>query len=401
MDINLFSKTCKRVFDQYFKKIETALASGQLLFRDKNKCTLKFPTMLITAKTDDVLYVELIGSSSTRRPLRIKKSSVKDFEMTISLNNKTKNSGFKFKLQGEGSCIMNTMIGDSDREVIEDTDRFPMSKYFDGGVLGTDNISNTLTFSDDFISSRLSNILVTSTRKNIYKARYISEMIIFKKDIDIRKLEFLLDEYCFFPRERGEINFFGVYIDNDSKKEFDTSHLQNLVLIGGVHETAIGDFLNDHPQILLKSLGYCDFIYEPSLEWIHKIENNPDKFINPDLLLKRPDGNYDICDLKKGLINKKSLTKDERRRRRFIDPVNEGLAQLANYEEYFTYKENLKHANDKYDISILEPNKVLIIGNKTNSNSDEIKEALRGHSNISVIDYESIISLYLANSRIF
>lgn len=401
MEISLFSKTCKRILDQYFKKIEGFVDNGQISINGNSEPLFKYPTMIITAKTEEVFYFELVGSSPIRKPLRIKKSSIKDIEKAISLNDKNEYSGYMFNVCGNGSSLINMIIGSADSNVNIDINRFPISKYFKTNLSYSPELKNTILFADDFVASRLSNILITSSKDNIYKARYISEMLFFHNKIDIDDLEKSLENYCSIPSGAGTIDLLGIYLqtDENTEKEMSATHLQNLVLLNGVHETAIGDFLYDHPDILLNALGYEDFLYETSLNWIHQVAGNHDKSIRPDLLLKRPDGNYDICDLKKGLVNRKSLTQDDRKRRRFIDPVNEGIAQLANYEEYFTYSENADYAKEKFNISVSSPNKILIIGNKDNANEIEIKEALRGTSNISVFDYESIISLYLANTR--
>ncbi|EPU1201600.1 hypothetical protein ACVUNX_005261, partial [Klebsiella pneumoniae] len=87
----------------------------------------------------------------------------------------------------------------------------------------------------------------------------------------------------------------------------------------------------------------------------------------------------------------------ERRRRRFIDDVDEGIAQLDNYEEYFTYDGNKKYALDKYNVSISEPRKILIIGNVENTVLIEVEQALRGRKDNLVIDYDSLISYYVGS----
>ncbi|HBQ7350260.1 TPA: hypothetical protein L8Q33_005311, partial [Klebsiella pneumoniae] len=150
-------------------------------------------------------------------------------------------------------------------------------------------------------------------------------------------------------------------------------------------------------EIICRALGYDSIVYEPSLKWVEKTKDNTDVYINPDALLKRPDGNYDICDFKKGLLKRKKITKDERRRRRFIDDVDEGIAQLDNYEEYFTYDGNKKYALDKYNVSISEPRKILIIGNVENTVLIEVEQALRGRKDNLVIDYDSLISYYVGS----
>jgi hypothetical protein len=132
------------------------------------------------------------------------------------------------------------------------------------------------------------------------------------------------------------------------------------------------------------------------MPWVEKVEQNKDEAaINPDLMIERDDGYYDIYDLKTAALDKFSLTKGTRARRRFIDYVNEGIAQLANYEEYFTFPANREVAWQKYRIKVEDPNLVLVVGNFDNVNRVEIDEASRGYRNITIIDYDSLMQLFL------
>jgi hypothetical protein len=115
-------------------------------------------------------------------------------------------------------------------------------------------------------------------------------------------------------------------------------------------------------------------------------------------MIERNDGFYDIYDLKTALLNKTSITKGERSRRRFIDYVEEGVAQLANYSEYFDYSKNCQFASEKYGIKVKNPNLVLVVGNFENANKTEIQEASRRLKNLTIIDYDSFLQLFLLSS---
>jgi hypothetical protein len=122
--------------------------------------------------------------------------------------------------------------------------------------------------------------------------------------------------------------------------------MQSMYLFPGLHETTIGEFMNQHPEVIKRVFNAMNFEYEPYLEWKEHDGTVQDAAINPDLMIQKKDGYYDIYDLKTALLQKKKLTKGERRRRRFIDYVEEGVSQLANYREYFCYEQNASHAKE-------------------------------------------------------
>lgn len=97
--------------------------------------------------------------------------------------------------------------------------------------------------------------------------------------------------------------------------------------------------------------------------------------------------------------NKQRITKGRHSRRRFIDCVEEGLAQLANYEEYFKFRRNVEWALSKYKVKINNPNLILVVGSYENASKDEINEATRRlKPNYQIIDYDTLNSLFLKRS---
>ena len=95
-------------------------------------------------------------------------------------------------------------------------------------------------------------------------------------------------------------------------------------------------------------------------------------------------------------MNKKRTTKGKHKRRRFIDAVNEGVAQLANYEEYFNFEKNRDYAYTKFGVKIKNPTIYLIVGNYANIIEDEINEAKRMlKENYKIIDYDTLRNMYL------
>jgi hypothetical protein len=173
--------------------------------------------------------------------------------------------------------------------------------------------------------------------------------------------------------------------------------MQSMYLFPGLHETTIGEFMNQHPEVIKRVFNAMNFEYEPYLEWKEHDGTVQDAAINPDLMIQRKDGYYDIYDLKTALLQKKKITKGERRRRRFIDYVEEGVSQLANYREYFCYEQNASHAKEKYGIEVKDPNLVLVVGSYENSDPDQVIQACRKYNNVHIVDYDTLCKAYIGN----
>ncbi len=177
----------------------------------------------------------------------------------------------------------------------------------------------------------------------------------------------------------------------------------NMFLIPKVRETTIGEFLKANSQIINKAFDCQRFVYEPDLEWIEGNEKYPDeKTINPDLMIEREDGFFDIVDLKTIKDESKRITTGQHKRRRFIDYVSEGIAQLSNYKEYFTYEKNRSHAFAKYGIKVDNPKLILVVGSYDNVNAEEVREACRAYKeDLEIRDYDTLNTSYLQNSKSF
>jgi hypothetical protein len=171
-----------------------------------------------------------------------------------------------------------------------------------------------------------------------------------------------------------------------------------MYLFPGLRETTIGEFIKLHPEVVKEAFKTTHFEYEPYLKWIEHDGTCQDDAINPDLLTKRDDGFFDIYDLKTAALERTNVTKGGRRRRRFIDYVEEGVAQLANYREYFEYPGNAEYAKSKYAIQIKDPKLVLVVGSWENSDINEVNQACRKYKGIEVIDYDTFCHLFIGTS---
>ena len=138
-------------------------------------------------------------------------------------------------------------------------------------------------------------------------------------------------------------------------------------------------------------------MYQPKLDWIEGNPDDSEKAIILDLMLERDDGYFDICDLKLPKLERESITQGERRRRRFIQDVEEGFSQLANYQDYFNFEKNRNFAWSKYKIMISNLRLTLVLGNYDNANREKIQEASRKYQGTpyNIIDYDTLNSFLL------
>ena len=166
-------------------------------------------------------------------------------------------------------------------------------------------------------------------------------------------------------------------------------------LMHGLPETTVGEFLNQHEDILLSAFDATRLIHEPFLEWRDGTPGADEIAINPDFILERADGSHIVGDLTLPLLETANVAKGGKKRRRST-PVHDGLARLAHYAEYFQSAENRAFAKAKYGVEVSDPRRLLVIGSQENVDPTEFEEAARSTPSFEIVDYDSILRLYLA-----
>jgi hypothetical protein len=162
-------------------------------------------------------------------------------------------------------------------------------------------------------------------------------------------------------------------------------------LMHGLQDTTVGEFLNQHEDILLSAFDATRLIHEPFLEWRDGAAGADEIAINPDFILERADGSHIIGDLSLPLLETANVTKGKKRRRSALVP--DGLAQLAHYEEYFQTPENRAFAKAKYGVEVSDPRQLLVIGSQETVDPTEFEQAT---TSFEIVDYDSILRLHLA-----
>jgi len=372
-------------WSQYLKEVSKAESEGRL---DSGSRKVLYPNIILLTRCSGYYVAELIGATKKFSGLKIKKhkepsiyryfSQFDTSEPASCVHLDSKNIGFQY------ICLAH----ESDFDAV--FERFPQLELYSTKLERTGGHGSVFSFGKKFTSCAIENCLLVNRSENIYRCKNILSAYVVKHRISKNEL---FDLYQWTTKDN---HVKGVHtVNQDEEKLVLSGQLQSMYLFPFMRETTIGEFINLHPEIIKESFKTDRFEYEPYLEWIEHDGTCKDKAINPDLMVKREDGYFDIYDLKTALLNTNNITKDKRKRRRFIDYVEEGIAQLANYREYFEYKKNAQHAKKKYGICVSQPKLVLIVGSFENSNLDEIKQACRRYQGIDLIDYDTFCNLFI------
>lgn len=384
-----FVTEIKAIWSQYLTYVSTMQANGNL---DSNGGSVLYPNILLVTNCSGFYVAELIGATNEFNGLAVKRHKEKsiyrylsqfdDSEPDSLVHMDASNHGFRFL------CLAQ----EADFEVL--TNRFPSIELYGSRLNRTGGKGSVFSFGPNFESCSIENCVLVNRLDHLYRCRNILASYIFKNSVTKSTL------VEFFKKGLGEKEVKGVHTVQDKPEEqlIVAGQLQSMYLFPGLHETTIGDFLKLHPDIIKSAFKTDHFEYEPYLKWLEHDGTCEDVAINPDLLVKRSDGYYDIYDLKTAALGKNNVTKGGRKRRRFIDYVEEGVAQLVNYEEYFSYPANAEHAKEKYNIEISEPKLVLVVGSWDNSSPEEVNQARRRYQNIEIIDYDTFCHLFIGAS---
>jgi hypothetical protein len=379
----------KNIFENYFKYVFEMQLNGNL---ESDGGSVLYPNILLVTNCSGFYVAELVGAVSEYSALVVKRHKEKSIYRYLSQFDDSEPDSC-VHLDGEGSGFRFLCLAqDADFEAVEE--RFPSIELYGSKLNRTGGKGSVISFGPNFVSCSIENCVLVNRLDNLYRCKNILATYIFRSSVTKPKI------IEFFNKVLGEKEVKGVHTFQGKNEEqlIVAGQLQSMYLLPGLHETTIGEFLKLHPEIIKKAFKTEHFEYEPYLKWLEHDGTCEDVAINPDLLIKRADGYYDIYDLKTAALAKRNVTKGGRKRRRFIDYVEEGVAQLANYEEYFTYTKNADHAKEKYGIEVEKPKLVLVVGSWENSSPEEVNQARRRYAGIEIIDYDTFCHLFIGAS---
>lgn len=144
----------------------------------------------------------------------------------------------------------------------------------------------------------------------------------------------------------------------------------------GLHKTTVGDFLQQHEEILLSAFDATQLIREPVLE------SEDGTALTPDFILERSDGTHIVGDLALPLLE---TAKDGKLRRR--STALGDAARLTQYEDFFKNADNRAFAKTKYDVELTNPRTLLVTAGQ---------DAAEPSGAVELIDYDTVLRLHLA-----
>ncbi|MAY36098.1 MAG: hypothetical protein CMN84_08370 [Spongiibacteraceae bacterium] len=384
-----FVTETKAIWEKYLSYVYRMQCAGSL---DSGGGFVLYPNILLVTNCSGFYVVELVGATKKYNGLVVKRHKEKSIYRYMSQFDDSTPDPLVHMDGSEHGFRFLCLAQEADFNEIKM--RFPSIELYGSKLNRTGGKGSVFSFGENFQSCSIENCILVNKREQLFRCKNILAAYIFKNTVSKK----ILVE--FFKKALGEKDVKGVHTVKEKPEEqiVVAGQLQSMYLLPGLHETTIGEFLNRHPEIIKNAFKTDHFEYEPYLEWLDHDGTCEDAAINPDFLVKRPDGYFDIYDLKTAALAKKNVTKGGRRRRRFIDYVEEGVAQLANYEEYFKYPRNSEHAKNKYGVEVENPKLVLIVGSWENSSPEEVTQAIRRYPSIKVIDYDTFCHQFIGAS---
>lgn len=397
MIFDKFSKEILFWWINYFKGISKAQQEGRLrssegalLIGSEKDLKVLYPNILLVSQFPGFYVAELVGGVERFGGLTIKFHRDSSIYRYLSHFDDANGDGV-FEVEGDQLQLSKMCLAQS-TDFDRAKERFPSIGIFKTRIMNDNGKGSPIKFGDNFKSVVISNSLLVNHSNNIYRCKNILHMLIVKKNLIKR------DVLAKLEMAAGQGNVQGVHTVCKGQDVLTIAgHLQSLALLPSLRETTLGEFLKLHPEVIMRVFNSSHVEYEPSFAWIEHDGTCDDQFINPDMMVRRGDGFYDIYDLKTALLDKKSVASSERKRRRFINCVYDGVAQLANYREYFKYDGNAAYAKEKYGIEVFNPKLVLVVGSWENVNYDEVLQASRSHGDdIEIIDYDTLCQKFIS-----
>jgi antiviral defense system Shedu protein SduA len=387
MFFDKFTNVTKKYWSAYLQDVVQAWETEQIVSDGEE---ILYPTILLCTETRQQFVAELIGASKIYTGLSFKHHKEPSIDRYLNQFNTEVGDPVVF-LNTEGNGFRSVCLAQSgDWEEVQK--RFPFVQNISSRLVRSGGRGGVFAFGESFKSAKIDDCILVNRYLGAVRVKHILHMTIVRKSMLAKQYEQWLRKFLC-----EETILSGVLTcKSDRAQDYMLAgQFANIFLFNRLRETTIGEFLKTNPEIIIRAIGTKQFVYEPYLLWVDGPPENTDPAINPDLLIERDDGYYDIYELKTAVLDRESITKGMRRRRRFIDYVEEGIAQLSNYAEYFKYSKNRQFALEKYNIRVDNPNLVLVVGNMENADKAEVEEACRRLNRITIIDYDSLMQLFL------
>jgi hypothetical protein len=383
-------------FETKFQDFEQRVR--QKIFQDAK---YSYSNTIRLGETSTQWIVELLGSASFNRKYKFKITpptstervdTVDDF-VNIGYRNKKREYPPIIDIGGHDNAIESlTLATPYDKKMFEQKLNFNLNRSQLNTTYDTDTLLKISPSADRFI---LKDIDLIQSNGILLFFKRITAILIVQKRTGLQdyskwlEMEWVKRRLTLKP-DLGIIVGQGTNID---KFALDLSGLSSQ----NISENVIDSFIRNHKDYFCKALGHIDAVPQLRLPLVNKKGfDNKDQYLQPDYLLKRTDGYYDILDLKTSLLKEKSLVKGKKKRIMFKDYVDELISQLVGYKRYFNDPAHVKLAKER-GIEVYDPKLYGIIGNHNNFIVDDVQLAMEPYKdNIILLGYNSVVDLLKA-----
>jgi hypothetical protein len=376
------------------------MSKGQLTPTTGTACL--FPSTVVFTETPTHKSFELFGARRHYRGLQAKKHSSGSFDLVVG--------GFDFDgpttyMVGVQDPTLPTTCGVviQNQAIIPATHLFELDRRFPGlrKLFGTQLLSMVSTDCFKAIDGqRIDNILIVdkcllaNSCGQIVRARYTNLLFAVSNSLSEQEVLGHLKNYVTErPDAAAGLSFVqaGEVEATIRAGQFTTMYLQ------GLKETTLTKFLEDQPEILEGALGAVKIFPQALLSYQEGRPSPKVEDIQPDFIVRRDDGTCFIVEFKLPLLNKDHVIRSkDGRRKRFVDTIADGIAQLQDYSDYFAIDANRKYAEQRLGERIADPNLVLVVGTSENVNLAEAQKlALRSSPPPLIMDYDTLTWMLL------
>jgi hypothetical protein len=404
MELNAFITRCTLHCAAYFEAVRLADATGRLalLSQDGKPIRPQYPTMLLICQTPTHFAAELLGVSA-QFPVELEVIT-RTLPSIDSILGKFPSASTKslvaFPPGGRGIGLSHlALLCQQDDDVFRQ--RYPElpelheTGLIYGGPLGPDEAFHPLDLPPDYSDLWLDDVLMLASWHGRVRARYFQAAWLIERTASSSELQRRL-------RERHPIGADTSLLPTASEANrslvLSAANFASLAAMDRIGETTITKFLEVNEPILLMALDGVRLIPQPRLKWIEGNPSPDELAIQPDFLLVDAEGRGHICEVKLPLLDRTTLTTGGHKRRKFISAVSDGIAQLANYREYFSFASHRQLLTETYGITIEEPRSILLVGSSENYDPEEDRQAQRMLRPFDLLDYDTLRALFLLKS---
>ncbi len=167
--------------------------------------------------------------------------------------------------------------------------------------------------------------------------------------------------------------------------------LRELLKVGETKEGKFQAYFERY-EVVFNILGYSKAYPHLSLELTDELKEKFDReVLIPDFFTQKVNGNIDIFELK---TPQESLVKDKRGRTSFYAKINDYIAQVIQYSEYFEDQENRNIFKKKHALDIQKKIDVVIVAGRDNDlDKKQLHDEIRRRSDhLDIITFDEILN---------